>query len=338
MKKTLTAPPKPESVERSRPGFAPKTNILQTIDKYIVQAKKTGFPVFVGMHITKDMAMDMLTLNEKFQRTEVKEHTGDFAEQCAKGEYETTSDCVGIDLDGNLTNGQHRLRGFSIAEHPNKIYIGFAIGLKPKIAVIVTDQVKPRTIADYLDIRGETHTKMMAATLSAIVVYNDLHRMKPRGKSVKVRMKTIYKFLEAVPEREAVREAILEGVKLYQDSNILAPSEWAAAYYLFKKASSRKGPMFLNRLASNESLSKKEAPKGQINTSPIYYLRQALDQLKEKRDAKAKKAIAPIGPATYKFKRLIAAWNFFFSNDHIEALIIGKETEKDPILPVIASN
>lgn len=98
--------------------------------------------------ITPAQAADLLTRNKcnrKINRLGVNR----LKRAIAAGEYEPTSDAIGIDSRGNLTNGQHRLTACVETDTPISTYVIYGLAENPH-----QDRGTQRTLAHVLSMHG----------------------------------------------------------------------------------------------------------------------------------------------------------------------------------------
>lgn len=109
--------------------------------------------------ITPKIAEEMLGKNVKNRR--ISRHTVEaYARDMASGNWKFTGEAIKFANDGSLQDGQHRLLACVQAGRPFTTLIVFDLG---EDAQNVMDTGRPRTVADVLGIRGQTHAVRIAA-------------------------------------------------------------------------------------------------------------------------------------------------------------------------------
>jgi hypothetical protein len=109
--------------------------------------------------VTPVMAREYLSKNKK--NRPLSQFTVDrYAADMKAGLWETTSQAIGFDEDGDLQDGQHRLAAVIQSDIPLTTWV--IRGLSKK-AFVVLDNGKQRTLGDVLAIEGHSHSNTIAA-------------------------------------------------------------------------------------------------------------------------------------------------------------------------------
>lgn len=141
---------------------------LKTIDDLL--SLVTGDPSVHLVRIHPEVATRLLEANE-FNRSMNGRRVKFHATNIVEGRWQLLTDGIGVDVNGDLTNGQHRLKACVAADTPIDVALFF--GLSPK-AREVTDTGRARTVADTLGAlghgRGMTH---VVAAARMVKWYND---------------------------------------------------------------------------------------------------------------------------------------------------------------------
>lgn len=128
---------------------------LKTIDDMLALVTTHVSVHFVVIH--PEVATRLLEANQ-FNRSMNERRVKFHVTNLEEGRWQVLTDCVGIDTNGDLTNGQHRLRAIMLSGQPAPV--GLFFGLDPR-ARLVTDTGRARTTADTLGAlghgRGMTH-------------------------------------------------------------------------------------------------------------------------------------------------------------------------------------
>lgn len=114
--------------------------------------------------LNKQMCLNLLSRNKnnrKLNRNKVEEYKRDIA----AGKWEVNGETIGIDINGNVVNGQHRL--VAAAECGVDLITVVVRGLNPDV-VHTIDTGKKRTFADRLFMNDIPNSTAVAATLKTL--------------------------------------------------------------------------------------------------------------------------------------------------------------------------
>lgn len=89
-----------------------------------------------------------------------------FCQLMEEGRWKLTTDAIGLDVNGRMVNGQHRLEALTRTCEPQWFLV--KINVEPD-AFPVIDSGRPRSPADALHIAGFTHCRARAAVIRLIV-------------------------------------------------------------------------------------------------------------------------------------------------------------------------
>jgi hypothetical protein len=139
--------------------------ITTTASVYIVTATKPLVDALLAMN----------THNRSVRQTAVDRLTNDIQ----RGSWLLTASGVGVDWNGNVTDGQHRLYAIKAAGYPPVQFV-LAVGLDPASQGVVDRHAK-RSLADALSLlQGRTiSTALIAASNSLLTIKNSTSRSEP---------------------------------------------------------------------------------------------------------------------------------------------------------------
>jgi hypothetical protein len=205
---------------------------------------RDGDPRTEIIEFTPAFARDLLAANRFFD--EGVSHAGRcnrkyrpavaerYAKAMLRGEWVITGETIGQDVDGELTNGQHRLMGVVIAgETDPEIVVPLQITYDlPREARNVTDSGLRRTLADNLAMNGEKDSNILGAVCRLIYLYDNVpYTNRSWGKNATLSYEQTMAMLDQEPE---IREAVRRGHNVSVTSKVLA-SAAGAAYHLINR-------------------------------------------------------------------------------------------------------
>lgn len=213
-------------------------------------------PAGVNMHhvrIHPEAARALLTINTANRPLSVT-RVQSLVKNLKEGRWRLINNGIGIDSNGDLLDGQHRLQAVSDADTPAEFFLN--TGLEPE-ARLVTDVGKSRTGADALAMagfgRGRTH---LAAAVGLLERYRtDTLEIPGRAGSSRKEQLPHDKLLELI--RDMDNDALVwsdsEATSVYR---IVGGnrSAWSAFLYLARRRDPYAAAAFATRLKTGENL------------------------------------------------------------------------------------
>lgn len=229
----------------------------------------------------------------------------------AAGEFLLTGETIIFDADGNLRNGQHRLR--SVVDAGKAIRTLVVVGVE-KDTFRLLDQHSRRMLADILGMRGEEQARILAGAIP------NLQGFLRTGAAVKLSGKpasstTLDTTLRVVDDHPGLRDsANLIAANQKQTRLFAGASKAAAWHYIFSRVDKAKADAFFGAVLS------KEIPEGEHWSGA----RMLLNRLVENMTARKKMTASDIASCTIK------AWNAVYEGRLIVNLRSNAKHEDFP--------
>lgn len=243
--------------------------------------------------VTPELATIWLASNRN-NRTPNRPAVEQMAGAIKRGEWVLNGEAIKIGADGGLIDGQHRC--MAIVEAGLAVQSLVVYGLDAGTQETV-DLGRRRTLANMLQLRGESHTTMVAAALNVIYRIR-VGGMKRAGTSYPTPQQAL-KILEDEP-------GIREGAPLAHRLNarLKVPAGLGCAlYYLFSEIDPEDAETFFDKLMHPTHLSEGD---------PIYVLRGVLEKRANQRQDRARmEIVAAI---------MIKAWNAWRAGEEMKRL------------------
>lgn len=254
------------------------TNIFFNMDTILNQLPES-LPVYSKViEITPEIAKMLIANTEgRLQRAPHKQTILEYANLMRKGEWVLNYQPIQIGIDGNVLDGQHRLRGCIEANIPFTTL--FIENVDEKVFDTM-DRGRARTLGDILSSRRFDNYNTMAATIA--VLYNLENEryaltMTSKGQSsgsnrhLRITPTQMNKFLSRNPN---FSEFIADGKRLQNvGSKLLTPSQFIALWYFCSKSDAVKSNTFFAKLSTGASIDE---------TNPIFFIRKKLMEFKRK--------------------------------------------------------
>lgn len=209
--------------------------------------------------VTPKLAADWLTRNPRNRPLSEKFATR-YAAEMKVGRWEMNGQPVVLDTDGNLIDGQHRLRAV--------VLTGMAVpmlvveGVHPGTFQTI-DQGRKRSLAQYLQLDGEHRANTLAGSLAWLNALTD-GCGQPRPSSRRTTIADLYAVLAAHPE---IRQSVAY-VRPLAARGLFEPSPFSAVHYLTARAHGVKfAQEFFDKLFTGVGLAKND---------PVYNLREQI--------------------------------------------------------------
>lgn len=198
----------------------------------------------------------------RVNRKVVQVHVERLAESMRRGEWvEMAGDPIRFNQQGELVDGQHRL--WAVIEAGVSLRFAVARGL-PAEAMTVLDTGRRRTLADFLEMRGEHNADVLAGALGYLHHYWATKEMVLVQWGV--RSLTVNEAFKILEEHPGIRES---ATATHSVARRLGGgrARWAAIHYVLASIDYEDAGDFFKKLLTAE-----EVPKG----SPIGLLRSQL--------------------------------------------------------------
>jgi len=173
---------------------------------------------FQELLITPQMAEEWLKgnmANRRLAKTTVSAYVRDML----AGNWKLSFDPIRFDEEGNLIDGQHRLKACTIAKVPFKSLV---VRNMPRDVMRVIDHGRGRTVADNLYIEGKQHTVILAAAARW------LHAFKHGSTVIGKGRVTATEILETVDKHPKLQSSVLSAYKCAG----ITPSLLSAVHYV----------------------------------------------------------------------------------------------------------
>lgn len=217
------------------------------------------------IRITPAMAEYIINNHNQRNRPVRPNRVAEYATKIKQGRMKLHSQGLSFGVDGNLNNGQHRLRGLIEAGVPCDFYVTFGEDVS---AFDVQDTGGTRSSGDALACAGNTNVNVLSAA-SRLVMMVDRQQWFTNGKSARVDNDEIVAFVAKHPD---IIECVGISERVRRKLRCPAPP-LAAAFYLIRQKSKHADRLeeFLNLLMVGANLS---------SVSPILKLRDGLQTKK----------------------------------------------------------
>lgn len=236
--------------------------------------------------ITPMHAEDFLrrnSINRKVMPSRVKF----YADLMAQNRWMVNGETIQFDINGNLLNGQHRLKACILSGCSFQTYV--VRGL-PCDVMHTLDTGKHRTAGDALQILGSVNTTTLAAAITWILRYKN-------GTAAR----TTYSHGEII-EFWGKNKIVEESVSIGRSQQIMAPGIASGFHFLFCEFDREAANQFMEDLASGTNLGPND---------PAHVLRETL--IKNKTQKIKFQAVEVAA-------KLVRAWNFRRTGNTVKSL------------------
>lgn len=210
--------------------------------------------------ITPDDARAMLDLNHR-NRTLSQPSVVRIAELIKRGEWmEDSTDAIGLDTDGGVVNGQHRLHAVILADEPIRALV--MRDVRPDVIKVI-DQGRGRNLAQFLSMDGRyEHPSALAVALQWIYrIRYGYERTLPQEFTP-----TVPQLLDLLGEHPNIQHSIPSAIAVWQSLKV-NKGMLAAYHYAFASVAPEAADEFFDQLANGEYLERGE---------PVHTLRERL--------------------------------------------------------------
>lgn len=257
--------------------------------------------------VTPEMAYDWLLVNRD-NRPEKTKHTQAIARALRKGQWKFDAHPVRFDVNGDLMDGQHRLRAIVKSGEPALIAVWR--GLEPESRAVMDSGV-PRTTRDALAMRNTPYATLVAAVARYIFQIGNTDHHIPGSGRIKPSTIELLDVVEAFPEARLAGRFGGSWQHLNKDMHGFKGSVAAIGWWLFTTASLSSsagtietGEAFMQRIVTGADL-KTDSPemvfRKRVMASGPGYDQEALTAVKQ-------------------LALLILAWNAFQRGESISKL------------------
>jgi hypothetical protein len=178
-----------------------------------------------------------------------------YARDMTEGRWMLNGEAIQIAVDGTLLNGQHRLWAIVRAGIPVKMLVIFNLPLKTQETM---DAGKKRTHTDNLTLRGETHSKALAAIARRVTLWERGDRSFREAVSFGELSETMEKYPE-------LRRSAEIGERVHRSFKPLSPSVLGTSHFLLHQVSAEDTPWFFGAIETGAKLDE---------SSPVLTLRE----------------------------------------------------------------
>lgn len=254
--------------------------------------------------ITPELAesyLQRMKKNRKIQESQV-----DFyLKQMLSGQWQLTGDSVKFSVDGDLFDGQHRLKAVIKYGKPVEMFV--AEGLEPDTFEVL-DTGKARTAGDVLSIMGiEKHINIAAIARQVLLMKNGYASYWTKRNAP-----TNTDILNYVMTTENLNEVLTYIHQVYRDFRYIPVSVLGGLYLMMSEKNQVKADAFFDQYRTGLDLKR---------SSPVYLLR---DRLMKNEISKTKLTRRD------KLAIFINAWNAYVLDKPVTQLKIPGKAEKFP--------
>lgn len=198
--------------------------------------------------VTPEFALELLKANKFFtdrpegetvlsNRRFVPELVERYKKAILRGEWTLTHQGIGLDINGDLIDGQHRLAaivqaGEERADPPVVVRMPITYDLPPE-AITHVDGGRKRTLSDLLSMEGEQNTTLTAAAVGLLLAYDSGEPFTSWRQRT-----TTYDQAQAVLTREpTLRHSVRRGDLLSKERSLaVLPTAAVVGYHLVSRA------------------------------------------------------------------------------------------------------
>lgn len=168
-----------------------------------------------------------------------------YSTDMTQGNWQETGETISFDINGALTNGQHRLYASINTNYVLKSPVVF--GLKPE-AFKNIDNGKIRSNADVLSILKYKDTNILASLIRLIIAYEKGAVIAENLKGFnQITKNQIVEYIEDHPEIE-------EYIERYKSNSVVSSSIAAFCYWLFGNIDKKKAENYLDKIFMAKNL------------------------------------------------------------------------------------
>jgi len=261
------------------------------------------------MAITPSLAERLLEKNIN-NRPFSKNNVTFLVKEMLKGNWKFGGEPIKFDSNGNLIDGQHRLK--AIIDSGITCFFLVLCGLDSDVFSVL-DTGRKRQGSDVLAIHGVKNSSLVSSTIKSLSLYNNGCFGESGSTSRTLSNEDILEFFN---ENKDIERCCEIGVSLYSKSNkILTPTVISLFYFLLSKISEKDGDDFLTKVCTGIGLE---------DGSPINALRNKLIR------AKVEKNFTLIQSDIYKY--IIITWNKYRLGERAKNIKLYEDNNKEYLL------
>lgn len=233
------------------------------------------------------------------------------AQVILRGEWDVNADTIKFTRHGYLMDGQHRLSAVVKANEPITSFV--ARGLEP-VSMLTLDQGRMRRLSDFLQMRGELNSEVLAGAINFIWSY-ERHGVihKTRGE----RKPSVRQALELLVNRPDIPHSVSIGMRIGKSLKG-GSGLWAACHHICAQIDPQDADEFFSRTHRGDLL---------LEGDPIYALRERFFALQ-----RSGERTTPY----YRSNLIFKAWNAWRHGEQIQILrfVMGGTRAEQPVIPV----
>jgi hypothetical protein len=212
--------------------------------------------------ITPAVAQEWLDLNHR-NRQLSEPSVARLAELIRRGEWMSDcTDAIGLDINGGVINGQHRLRAIIAADRPVRALV--LRNVRPEVIKVI-DQGRGRTLAQYLAMDGRyEQPAILAGALEWVYRIRNGYERQMSQES----RPTVPQLLELLAEHPNLPLSVGYAFPVWESLRI-ERKMFTAYHYAFATVDSEAADEFFDQLSNGEQLSQGD---------PVYVLRERIVQ------------------------------------------------------------
>lgn len=220
--------------------------------RWMIESPPSGS---IKMVVTPAMAEEMLKFNTG-NRPPSPQAVKDYARQMKSGLWLYNRQPVIFSDDGQLNDGQHRLK--ACVESGCSFETDVVFGA-PRESFAVTDRGRKRSSADIFAIRGVPNYIAIAAAVSWVWRYENTGMNSPSGGDAPS-SDELFVYYEQHPD---LQKSLTSG-KRFHEAKLAPPSLMAALHYLCARKNRAHADAFFEKAATGVGVIKKSDPAGRL--------------------------------------------------------------------------
>lgn len=255
------------------------------------------------MTITPAMARQWLSSNTSNRPISAR-IAASLAREIKEGKWLVNGDTIRFNTEGNLIDGQHRLRAVMDSNTSIQSWVAFNV---PDEAYVTIDRNRRRTMADDLAVMGELNGRDLSTALTLLYGWEVGSINALRSKLRIANINAIMPILDANPGLRDSVSRFANGNTGPRISKVMSRGMAAFLHYLFSQKDRDLADHFFNQLETGHNLE---------GTEPVYILRERLREVKSKGMRLNNPAIITLA---------VKAWNATRENKPMQRLHIPQD-------------
>lgn len=283
----------------ARNNGKPTTDILDKIKE--TNARKG---IMRKVRVTREIAWDILILNKNNRPVKLPTVKWMVSEMLEGRWRYTIESKIGIDWNGVLQDGQHRL--LAIFQSGKSQLMDIETGLDPEDFKVL-NQGRNRTPGDTVALLGVKNPNIFAAAVNFTVALTEHKKVLAGAKSRIVNYEQLVEWTRDEKNKRRMEECVRTASEYYRLNPMVGHTVYAGMLYVLGTYRRADAEEFIARLATGESISKTEK-------SSIWYCRTLLQNWKKKmKDKDFGEKMSLEKKITY----IIVAWNHYIAGEEI---------------------